>query len=480
MASLPAIPAPMGKVLSLFDGLRNAITGAGTGRDPRTANSYAQARCLTQHEIDAAYRGSGLMRKVIQIPAMDMVREWRTWEAEKEQISKIEKEEKRLALKQKVRALEVLRGLGGGALLLGLPGNPSEPAPATGELAYIHVVSRWHMTFDALQEDARLPGYGEPEMWRLAQQGGMATLHPSRVIPFRADTSAMAASPTVNGADAFWGESRVAQVLDAVSDSDAARGAFAALLHKARLTRIGIPGLSATLSLPGGQDQVTKRIEVIALAESMFNVSIFDSGADGKGGESIEDVAYTFTGAKDMLDAYAEFVAAISDIPATRLLGRAPEGMNSSGDSQQKDWNKRIKAMQELELAPCLDRLDPYLLASAKVPTDLAYDFEELDEEDENAQATRFKTTVEALNVIETMGVVPSRAFAEAAQNTLVEGGWMPGLDGALAKVPEIERFGLEIDPNGDPDDLMAEGGGPASASAGGNTQGKPPASDQV
>lgn len=69
----------MGTVTNFLDGLRNAITGQGTSRDPRTASAYCATRALTQHEIHAAYSGSGLLKKIIQIPPLDMVREWRDW-----------------------------------------------------------------------------------------------------------------------------------------------------------------------------------------------------------------------------------------------------------------------------------------------------------------------------------------------------------------------------------------------------------------
>ena len=83
----------MGTVLSFIDNLRNALTGTGTQRDVRTAYSY-EARPLTQYEIAAAYSGSGLMRKIVQIPALDMVREWRDWKLEADQIVKVEETEK--------------------------------------------------------------------------------------------------------------------------------------------------------------------------------------------------------------------------------------------------------------------------------------------------------------------------------------------------------------------------------------------------
>lgn len=450
----------MAKILHMFDGLRNAITGQGTGRDPRTASQYAITRpMMTQQELAAAYRGSGIMRKIVNIPALDMVREWREWEAEKDQIETLEKEEKRLGIVGKVHRAEVLRACGGGALILGLPGLPNEPAPAPGlnMLAYVNVVSRWHLTFDRLNDDATTLGYGEPVMWRMNTTGGQVDIHPSRVIAFRgAPVPPIAA--TLNATDEFWGESIIEQVLDAVQDSDTARGAFASLLHKARLTRIGIPGLAELVATPEGEAQLSARLSVLALAESMYNAAVYDRGNGGTNpGEQIDDVSYNFAGAKDVIDAYARFVCAVSDIPATRLLGESAGGLNASGTGEQQDWAKKIKAKQELELAPCLDRLDAYIVPSAlgSYPDGVEYDFEELLEEDETANVARFKTVAEALTLIQNTAAIPEIAFVKAAQNTLVEGGWMPGLSKALDEMPESERWGispdLSIDPMGNP-----------------------------
>jgi phage-related protein (TIGR01555 family) len=462
----------MGAVLNLFDRLQNALTGTGTRRDVRSGNSYT-ATVLSQHDIVAAYKGSGLLRKIIKIPALDMVREWRDWTGlDDDQAAKLYDEEKRLALRQKVRQAETLRGLGGGALILGLPGYPDQPAPETvaaGGLKFVHVVSRWHLRFDALQDDAREPGYGEPLMWRLTTGTGDDPIHPSRVIPFRCDNSAELVATIGSSDDFFWGESTVAQVLDAVQDNDAARAAFAALAHKARLLRIGIPGLLSLSASPEGEGQVMKRLAILATAESIHNATIYDAGdEEGNGGEKIDDVTYSFAGAKDILNAYGEFVAAISDIPATRLLGRAPEGMNSSGESQQKDWNKKVRALQTLDLAPCLDRLDRYLVPSAigSAAKDAAYDFAPLDTPGEKERAETFKLGAEAIEKVAMLAAVPDRALARGVQSWLVEEGYLPELEAALGEMSDDERYGIEADLDGDDDDL--KGGDPLSAGGGG------------
>ncbi|QDP55584.1 MAG: hypothetical protein Unbinned273contig1001_75 [Prokaryotic dsDNA virus sp.] len=454
----------MGKVLNLFDGLRSALTGTGTARDARTSYDYA-FRALTQPEIAAAYSGSGLLRKICQIPALDMVREWRTWNGlEADQVAKVYAEEKRIGLVGLVRQAEVLRALGGGALIMGLPGDPTQPARPTDKLAFVHVVSRWHLTFAQLQDDATKPGFGEPEMWTMNTTVGTKDIHPSRVIPFRADRTASLAMPTLNSADAFWGESTVSQVLDAVKDSDAARAAFAALLHKAKTMRIGIPKLYEMVA--AGEDQkVFDRLAILATAESMHNAVVFDNGDDeGKGGEAITDAEYNFAGAKDMLYAYGEFVAAISDIPATRLLGRAPEGMNASGDSQQKDWQKKVRAMQELDLTPCLDSLDPHLLAAAGASADKANaSWDPLDTPSEKENAERFKTQMEAIDKLQATAAIPDEAFNRGVQSLMVEEGYLPELELALSELGDDERYGIGL-----PDDPLSKGGDPVSLGGGG------------
>lgn len=188
------------------------------------------------------------------------------------------------------------------------------------------------------------------------------------------------------------------------------------------------------------------RLAILATAESLHNATIYDAGdGEGKGGEEITDATYTFAGAKDVLAAYGERAAAISDIPATRLLGRAPEGMNASGDSQQRDWEKKIRAMQTLDLAPCLDRLDRYLIPSAlgSVPPEVSFDFAPLDTESQTDRATRFKTLMEAGEKLANMAAMPDVAFNRGMQSLLVEEAFLPALEDALSEMSDEERFGL-------------------------------------
>ena len=68
-----------------------------------------------------------------------------------------------------------------------------------------------------------------------------------------------------------------------------------------------------------------------------------------------------------MMDAFDQRVAAVADIPFTRLMGRSPAGMNATGSHDMDNHNKAIVTGQKLELRPCMEALDPFLLASAGV-----------------------------------------------------------------------------------------------------------------
>jgi uncharacterized protein len=451
----------MGILLRFADGLTNALTGMGRTSDPRSGNRYSYIP-KNQQELYAAYRGSGLMRKIVNVPAQDMVREGWEWKAEADQVTLIEAEHARHDIVAKVRKAEILRGLGGAAMILGLPGDPASPAPASvskGRLAFVHVVSRWQCTLGAEVTDFTDPSFGQPEFYQLSARTGQQRIHPSRVIAFKANPLPNMGIGTSWEED-FWGESTVEQVLDAVQNSDAAQTAFAGLIQKARLMRLGIPGLTEYCATADGEKMLAARVANIQLAESLYNASIYDAG-DGseKSGERIDDITYNFAGLKDVMNAFGEFVAAISDIPATRLLGRAPEGMNSAGESQQKDWNKMVRSKQTIDLKPCLDGLMRYLVPSAlgSTPAEVWYDFAPLDMPTEAERAKQFETEMKAIETLDRVSVSPRAALAEGVQSLMVEQGYLPALESALAKIDEAERFGEVPEDDGmDPSELAA------------------------
>lgn len=451
----------MARTKVMQDGLTNALTGIGTSADPRMVSHYGFCP-LTPNQIENAYRGSGMMRKCIDIPALDMVRSWRDWQADDADIELLEAEETRLGLRQKIYQAEILRGLGGGAIIMGLPGLPSEPVAKLGKgaLAFLHVISRYQMTLGPVDMDPLSANYGLPAYFTV-NDGKQTQVHPGRVICFTGDPVPQLTTKTWD--DQFWGESRIQRLMNAVKNSDTAQDAVAALLHKLRVTRVGIPGLLDIVSDADGEQKLGKRLAAMAVGESIHNTTIFDSGnGTTNPGETITDFQITLAGMADLMSAFDKRLCAVADIPATRLLGESPGGLNASGGGQQQDWHKHVNAMQELRLRPCVDKLDVALVPSATgkvADKSIWYQWAALDVPDEKTVAEINKLNIESAVKAQETGALPEAAFAEGFQSLMVSSGLLPALETALEKVPEAERYAMEQAPDDgtDPSALTGE-----------------------
>ena len=71
-------------------------------------------------------------------------------------------------------------------------------------------------------------------------------------------------------------------------------------------------------------------------------------------------------------------MAGAAEIPATRLFGRSPQGMNATGESDLRNYYDMIAQMQERLLRPALEKLVPVMAVSCwgYVPEDLEIVFE--------------------------------------------------------------------------------------------------------
>lgn len=460
----------MGIVTRFRDGFINAITGAGTGRDHRTAGTYTFRR-LTDVEIDNAYRASWIMRKIVDKPAEEMVREGRDWQAEKDQIEKLEALEKGLDLWNKLQLAEIMRGLGGGAIVMWIDGDdvtqPVDPDRVRADaLKQLHV---WHRSRFNLGPPIELwgdPWFSHPSYYEVTLYGAGASqrmkFHPSRVVAFRGKP--VPGIQTTAWDHIWWGDSMVQTVLDAVKNVDESQNGFAGLIKDARNRRVGIPGLTEHLSTSDGEELMSNRMAAMALGESMFGATFYDSGdAEGKGGEKIDDRQMAWTGMPDLMMAFLATASAAADMPATVLLGKSPDGQNSTGDSDTENWEKTIKSRQDLQLRPCLAQIDAVLIPAAlgKADPNIWFKFAPLSTPTEKEDADTFNTTMDAVTKLGNSGTIPEIALAKGVQGLMVERGWLPGLEDALEETPEAERYPETPDPTeqellGDPSALPA------------------------
>ena len=94
--------------------------------------------------------------------------------------------------------------------------------------------------------------------------------------------------------------------------------------------------------------------------------------------DSLENHSYSFTGLSDIYEAFMMDMAGAAEIPATKLFGRSPQGLNATGEADLRNYYDMIAQMQERHLRPALEKLLPVMAIScwAYVPDDLGIVFE--------------------------------------------------------------------------------------------------------
>lgn len=423
------------------DTLSSLMSGMGTSID-KAMSLFWTVRLLDQGALDAAYRGDWIARKVVDIPPSDATREWRAWQAEDGQIEALEETERRLGVRAKVRrAMQLGRLYGGAALLLGDgapdPAKPFDPETVRqGGLKYLHVFPRWRLGASEMEWNPESPYFGTPSAYQIpvGRDRQQITIHPSRVIQFIGQPTP---DPFSDGQDG-WGDSILQSIGDAVRQAGLATQTVASLLTEAKADSIGIPNLFSRLTTSEGTDEVRRRYALAAEMKSLYNTVLRDADEDW------ETRQIGFEKLPEIIQQYLQIAAGAADIPATRLLGQSPAGMNSTGESDVRNYYDMIASMQANELGPNISRLDEALIRDAlgDRPDEVYYDWQPLWGLSETERADIGLKRAQATQIYAVNDLLAPEVLAKVVPNQLVEDGVYPGLEAAQE---EYEKGLLEL-----------------------------------
>lgn len=429
------VPANLPGPAYSTDGLANFVTRLGSGGDKSRYGHY-MLDAVANLDADAAYRTSWF-RKIVDIPPFDEIREWRAWNGVDEaQITKITDEERRLDYRRKIRRARTLaRKDGGSIILIGAAGDPSQELRpdriGMGGIEYITVLTRDEVNPGDRQTDPRLPGYNEPQWWTLSNQE-RTRIHPTRVIKFTGNDVLSRYSWDGWNAESIWVELRTA-----VRNSDQIANAIAAMVEEAKLDVIRLKNLANNLVNGAGESALVSRFGTMNMLKSIANVLLLD------GDDEYEQKTITFAGLPDIQDRALQIMSGVADIPATRLLGRSPQGMNATGESDLRNYYDRIRAGQTVELGPTIAPLDEMLIRSAlgSRPEEVFYEWNPLYQITRKEAAEIEKAFAETAKIYADAALVPDMAMAEMVKGGLIERGQWPSAEKAYDEAGDIEEI---------------------------------------
>ena len=417
----------------LKDTLASLISGLSGPKD-KSRSLYYIVDELTRAQLDAMYRTDWIARKIVRIPAEDATREWRQWQAENDQIEAIETVERAHQIPQKLtQALVKSRLYGGAALVLGVDGTglPHDELDLErvqqDSLKFVHVVSRYDLTCqDGFETDLMSPYYGRPKMYtRQILQGNIMRIHPSRVIALTGEEHP---DSNLTQSNDGWGDSILLAVRDAVLQAGTVAQSTATLLEELKIDILKIEGLTETLGDEEATAALTNRLNYAMSTKSNLNSLLMDKN------DEWERIQQNFTSFPDVIKMYMLLASGAADIPATRMLGQSPTGLNATGESDIRNYYDKVASYQTNQLSLAIDLLDEVLVRSSLGTYDpnIFYEWSPLWQlsEQESADLAAKKAATFKIDV-DTM-VIPTDALRVGRENQLIEDATYPGFEQAL------------------------------------------------
>lgn len=411
----------------IVDRFMNLVAELGTSRDKASSGVYA-LQYENPVELENAYRGAWLPRKVVDIPADDATKKWRSWQAEADQITRIEAEEKRLGLKQKTNeALKKARLFGGSAIYIGIAkDDPSTPLipERVRKIDFLTVMSCSELTPGPVENDPFEEGYGRPKYY----ESNAKRVHPSRLCLFY---GAKRSSTWGAGGNTGWADSVLTSMMESLKNVDSTMGNIGSLIYEAKVDVLGIPDLNNMMEDPKAREAIASRASLSATLKGNNGMFIHDSL------ETYDTKSFAFANLDNIGMMFLQVAAGAADIPATRLLGMSPGGLNASGESDYRNYIDKVTGIQENDIGTGIQLLDECIIYSAlgSRPEEVYYEWKPLWQPSAKEKADLGKTVAETIEIIGRTVLIPEDALSRAAINMLTEHEIMPGLE------QEVEDF---------------------------------------
>lgn len=429
--------------MDIQDGLENLVANIGTDRDKAKATAWV-VWDRSPVELESIYRSGWMGRKIVDIPTDDMTREWRSWSAEDELVKQIEAAEKAFAIRDKVTtAKRWARLFGSAAIIIGAHqrlGRPEDPLDiarmSTKDLLYLHVEIAPYLTIAEWDNNIASPNFGKAAFYTYQPfrhgapvdtaatgvSGGVVRLHASRVIPF----AGAPLPPYAALQGAKWGDSVYTAIEQSLNTAGGVTAVIASLIYEQKIDVIKTD-LSG-LATKEGEDRIRKRFGLAMALKSVNNTLLL--GRD----EEFDQKQFTWAGLSDIHIRIMQEISGAADIPITRFLGQSPSGLQSTGESDLRNYYDGIRARQQAELSPQLETLDRALFASNGItlPKDANFAWKPLWQETPKERADNALKRAQATKIYVDSGLIDDSIMTDAVASQLVEDRVYPNLEAAI------------------------------------------------
>lgn len=348
------------KAKQTIDGFDNFVSKLGLNNQNALSAGFYTFNLMTRNrvQLEAAYRGSWIVGKIVDCFAEDMTRAGisvSTNEDSGSDIKDLMSAVSRLQISRSLCDLQKWGRLYGGSLaVLQIKGQDlSTPLDIStvgkDQFLGLAVYDRWQLNpvlNDVIESG---PDIGLPKTYQIVNNltsaepseptiTGQITVHHSRVIRgtgiklpfFQAITEMM------------WDESVLERLWDRLIAFDNVTMSAASLVDRANLRMVGIEGLREILATGGpAREALDAQFEMIKLFQVNMGLTLLDKNDEYKSD------SYAFSGLPEVMIQFGQQLSGACDTPLVRLFGQSPAGLNATGESDIRMYYDAVKAKQE-------------------------------------------------------------------------------------------------------------------------------------
>ena len=402
-------------------GAGNASTSGGYGLNPVTRNRL---------QLEWAYRGSWIVGIAIDAPADDMTREGAEVRSDDDpsDLKKLDREARRLQIWNRLADTVRWGRLYGGAIGLFLIDGQDPATPLRldtvheGQFRGIMPLDRWSVwptVTDLVTEMG--PELGLPRFYDMMLDTGTGVpsmrIHHSRVIRMEGIELPYWQRITEN----YWGLSVIERLWDRLVAFDSTTQGAAQLVYKAHLRTYKVKGLREIVAMGGpALTGLKAQLDFTRRSQSNEAMSIVE------GDDEFDVHQYAFSGLSDMLLQFGQQISGALEIPLVRLFGQSPAGLNSTGESDLRNYYDGIKQKQEARLRVGVEKMYELLYRSTfgRPPGDeFTVEFQPLWQMSDAERATVAQTTTTAITDVYDRQIIDrATALQELKQLSMVTG----------------------------------------------------------
>jgi len=384
-----------------LDGFINMITKRGTTQDRNTHTSFVWTGLFSDKMNLDIYNGDGIGAKIVDAYAGDSTRRWVTINDDvKDEILKaMDSINTQKIIKD---AVKWAYSTGAGVIYIGADDGAVDPREPLNEnnlrsVRFLRAYNKNQVCKDITlrNTDPVSDNFEEQEFYTITPANGQSfEAHRSRVI----EISGIETDGDTWSANGDFHISIFQKVFDRLAGLNEGYSAASDTLQEYVITVLKMAGLFQHMKMPGGEDEVVKRLDLLSMSKHSLNAYAIDADSN----ESIERLSTSLTGFQETLEKLEDSVSVASGVPPIKLFSRSGKGLNSNNDNELRLWYDDVESIQSEKLLDPISRICMLIQLSKDGPTGGVVDlnktitFNSLWQETNEQKANNYKTNAEA------------------------------------------------------------------------------------